>query len=399
MLENVVVVAGCRTAIGKANKGIFRNTRPDDLAAHVIKSLVEKTGIDPLIIDDVRMGCAFPEGEQGVQPARIVALRAGLPVEVPAITINRFCSSGLQAIVDEIVYISLGLKTAAIAGGLESMSMIPMGGTRIAPNPTLINQWPDSYLSMGLTAENLAELDNNTREEQDEFAYLSHQKAIKALEQRRFVDEIVPYTVEQVYIDESGKRVTRTAEALLDECPRKDTSLEGLAQLKPAFKQGGTVTAGNSSQMSDGAAAVLVMKLGQAKRIGLDPLARLIAYNVAGVAPEIMGIAPVEAISRALKSAELSIDDMGIIELNEAFASQSISVIKRLKSEKGIEIPLDRLNVNGGAVALGHPLGCTGAYLTIKGINEARQRNSQYMMVTMCVGFGQGAAAIFELLY
>lgn len=387
LLENVVIVdvdntAGIRTAITKAKKGGFKTVRPDDLAAHVIKGIIEKTKIDPLKINDLRLGCAFPEGEQGMQVARISVFAAGLPVEVTAVTINRFCSSGLQAIVDEIIYIALGMKRISIAGGLESMTMVPMGGRGFAPNPRLVEEWPSSYLSMGLTAEKLAEQDNNTREEQDEFAFESHRKAIKALDSEIWKAEILPYQG----ID-------------TDEGPRRDTTAEGLAKLKPAFKATGTVTAGNSSQMSDGAAVVMVMALKEAQKLGLKPLARLISYEVSGVPPEIMGIGPVEAIPMALKTANLKIDDIDIIELNEAFASQSISVFKRLKKEKKIELPPDKVNVLGGAIALGHPLGCTGAYLTIKGLNEARRRKGKYAMITMCIGEGMGAAGIFELLY
>ncbi|MDA2935931.1 thiolase family protein [Patescibacteria group bacterium AH-259-L05] len=400
-MKDVVIVAGYRTAIGKANRGVFKNTRPDDLAAHVFKGIVESTGIDPYTVEDVRLGCSFPESEQGMDVARVAVLRAGLPVEIPGATINRFCSSGLQAIVDKITDIAVGLETVAIAGGVESMSMVPMGGTRYAPNPYLAKEQEETYTSMGLGAEVLAKQDSSTREEQDEFAFHSHQKALKALEENKFKSEILPYPVRNVSLDVSGNRVVEESEAKIDECPRKDTSLEVLAQLPPVFKIDGTgtVTAGNSSQKSDGAAAVLIMTLDEAERTGLEPLARLVTYKVTGVSPEIFGIGPVNAIDRALRSAHLTMDDIDLIELNEAFASQVISVIKRLKSEKGIEMPLDRLNVNGGAIALGHPLGCTGAYLTIKGINEARRRNSQYLMVTMCIGLGMGAAAIFKLLY
>lgn len=399
LLENVVIVdagdtAGIRTAITRAKKGGFKTVRPDDLAAHVIKEIIKKTKIDPLKISDVRLGCAFPEGEQGMQPARISVFAAGLPVEVTAITINRFCSSGLQAIVDEIVYIALGFKNISIAGGLESMTMIPMGGVKFAPNLRLVKEWPECYEAMGLTAERLAEQDNNTREEQDKFAFESHRKAIKALDAGKWKNEILPCEVTEIALDGNKKFIVDT-----DEGPRRDTSIESLAKLKPPFKENGTVTAGNSSQMSDGAAVVMVMTLQEAKKLGLKPLARLIAYEVAGVPPEIMGIGPVEAIPRALKSAELKIEDIDIIELNEAFASQSISVIKRLKNEKKIELSLDRVNVNGGAIALGHPLGCTGAYLTIKGLNEAKRRQGKYAMITMCIGEGMGAAGIFELLY
>ena len=386
---------GIRTAIGKAKKGGFKNVRPDDLAAHVIKGILEKTRVDPLQISDVRLGCAFPEGEQGMQPARIAVFAAGLPVEVTAITINRFCSSGLQAIVDEMAYIALGMKKICIAGGLESMTLIPMGGCRFAPNPKLVEEWPGSYLSMGLTAELLAKQDNNTREEQDRFAFESHQKAVKALDEGKWKNEILPYPVKETGLNGKVKKFTVDT----DEGPRRDTTMKDLAKLRPAFAEKGTVTAGNSSQMSDGAAVVMVTTIQEAKKMGLKPVARLVSYEVVGIAPEIMGVGPVEAIPRALKSAGLKIDDINIIELNEAFASQSLSVLKRLKKEKGIEMNPDRVNVNGGAIALGHPLGCTGAYLTIKGLNECRRRRGRYAMITMCIGEGMGAAGIFELLY
>ncbi len=400
LLKKVVIVSGCRTAIGRAKKGFFKNVRPDDLAVHVINGLIDKTGldVDPIVIDEVRMGCSFPEGEQGMQPARIAVLASNLAMSTPGITINRFCSSGLQAIVDEMMYIAMGFKNVVIAGGLESMSMIPMGGVRIAPNPSLIDDRPKSYLSMGLTAELLAEQDNNTREEQDEFSLSSHQKAIRALDQDLFTDEILPYLSTETNII-NDQKVVQEIKAMVDECPRRETSLEALAKLKPVFKTNGTVTAGNSSQMSDGAAAVMIMNTKEADYAQLEPLAHLVSYEVVGVPPEIMGMAPVEAIPKALESAELTMNDIDLIELNEAFASQTISVIKRLKIEKGIEMPLEKLNVNGGAIALGHPMGCTGAYLTIKAINEGRRRKSQYVMVSMCIGGGMGAAAIFKLLY
>ncbi|MFH1618592.1 MAG: thiolase family protein [bacterium] len=400
LLQSVVIVdagdtAGVRTAVARAKKGGFRTVRPDDLAAHVIKGILEKTGMDPLKISDIRLGCAFPEGEQGMQPARIAVFAAGLPVEVTAITINRFCSSGLQSIVDEISHIALGMKKISIAGGLESMTMMPIGGVRFAPNPRLVEEWPGSYLSMGLTAELLAEQDKNTREEQDRFSLESHKKAVRALDDGKWKNEILPYPVKEIGLD--GK-VAREFIVDTDECPRRETTMEDLAKLKPAFQEKGTVTAGNSSQMSDGAAVVMLMTMEEAAKNSLKPAARLVSYEVAGVAPEVMGIGPVEAIPRALASAGLKIEDIDIIELNEAFASQSISVIKRLKKEKGIELPQDRLNVDGGAIALGHPLGCTGAYLTIKGLNECRRRKGKHVMITMCIGEGMGAAGIFELL-
>lgn len=401
LLKNVFIVdaggsAGVRTAIGRAKKGGFRTVRSDDLAAHVIKGVLERTKIDPLKISDIRLGCAFPEGEQGMQPARIAVFAAGLPVEVTALTINRFCSSGLQSIVDEIAHIACGMKNISIAGGMESMTMIPMGGVKFAPNPRLVEEWPGSYLSMGLTAELLARQDGNTREEQDAFALESHKKAVKALDSGKWKNEILPYPVKEIGLN--GK-VLKEFIVDADECPRRDANIEDLARLKPVFQEKGTVTAGNSSQMSDGAAVVMLMSAEEAAKNGLKPLARLASYEVAGVAPEIMGIGPVEAIPRALESAGLKIEDIDLIELNEAFASQSISVIKRLKKDKGIELPPDRLNVDGGAVALGHPLGATGAYLTIKALNECRRRKGRYAMVTMCIGEGMGAAGIFEVIY
>lgn len=400
LLKNVVIVdaggsAGVRTAISRAKKGGFKTVRSDDLAAHVIKGILERTKLDPLKLSEVRLGCAFPEGEQGMQPARMAVFAAGLPVNVTALTINRYCSSGLQSIVDEIAYIACGMKTISIAGGMESMTMIPMGGVKFAPNPRLVEEWPESYMSMGLTAELLAVQDGNTREEQDAFALESHKKAVKALDTGKWKNEILPYTVKEAGLGGKVKEFIVDT----DECPRRETTMEELAKLKPVFQEKGTVTAGNSSQMSDGAAVVMMMTADEAVKNGLMPVARLVSYEVAGVPPEIMGIGPVEAIPRALASAGLKIEDMDIIELNEAFASQSLSVIKRLKMDKGITIPLDKLNVDGGALALGHPLGCTGAYLTIKGINECRRRKGKYVMVTMCIGGGMGAAGIFEVLY
>lgn len=400
LLKNVVLVdaggsAGVRTAIARAKKGGFKTVRPDDLAAHVIKGILERTKLDPLKLSEVRLGCAFPEGEQGMQPARMSVFAAGLPVSVTALTINRYCSSGLQSIADEIAYLACGMKTISIAGGMESMTMIPMGGVKFAPNPRLVEEWPESYMSMGLTAELLAQQDGNTREEQDAFALESHKKAIKALDSGKWKNEILPYTVKEAGL--GGK--VREFIVDTDECPRRETTMEELAKLKPVFQEKGTVTAGNSSQMSDGAAVVMLTTMETAVKNGLRPVARLLSYEVAGVPPEIMGIGPVEAIPRALASAGLKIEDMDIIELNEAFASQSLSVIKRLKKDKGIVVPLDKLNVDGGALALGHPLGCTGAYLTIKGVNECRRRKGKYVMVTMCIGGGMGAAGIFEALY
>ncbi|MEN6299955.1 MAG: acetyl-CoA C-acyltransferase [Anaerolineaceae bacterium] len=388
-----VIVAALRTAVGKAKKGSLATTRPDEMAAAVIRELLQRTPeISPAEIDDVILGCAFPEGEQGMNMARLVSLRAGLPDSVPAETINRFCSSGLQSIVHAAYAIMAGQASVIIAGGAESMSMVPMTGIKFSPMPYLAENFPQYYTAMGLTAENVAEKYKISREDQDAFALRSNQLAAKAVEMGVFDDQIVPLEVEIVELDAEGRPTTRKFIYSRDEGPRTDTSLEALAKLKPSFKEGGTVTAGNSSQMSDGAAAVIIMSAEKAELLGIQPLVRFVAYAVGGVAPEIMGIGPVVAIPKVLKLAGLSYEDIDLIELNEAFASQSLAVIEQLELDREI------INVNGGAIALGHPLGCTGAKLTTQLIYEMKRRDIQYGMVTMCIGGGMGAAGIFENL-
>ncbi len=384
--RDAVIVAASRTPVGKAKKGSLATTRPDELAALVIRDLLRRLdGLDPAEIDDVILGCAFPEGEQGMNMARMVALRAGLPESVPAETVNRFCSSGLQTIAHAAYAIMAGQADIIIAGGTESMSMVPMTGFKFAPNPFFAADCPQVYTNMGLTAENVAAKYGVSRQEQDEFALRSHQRAVAAVESGRFDHQIVPV---DVVVVEPGRRHEFTLRR--DEGPRSDTSLEALSKLKPAFKDGGTVTAGNSSQMSDGAAAVVVMSRARAESLGYKPLVRFVAYAVGGVAPELMGIGPVVAIPKALKLAGLSLNDIDLIELNEAFAAQSLAVIRQV----GLDI--EKTNVNGGAIALGHPLGCTGAKLTTQLIDEMKRRNAQFGMVTMCIGGGMGAAGIFE---
>jgi len=390
-MKKAVIVAGVRTPGGKANKGSFKDTRPDELASIVVNELIERTKIDKKEIEDLILGCAFPEAEQGMNVARVVALRAGLPVDVPAFTINRFCASGLEAIATAASKIMSGMADCIIAGGVESMSKIPMGGLKTSPNPELMEKIPGYYLSMGLTAEKVAEKYGIKREDQDKFAYESHMKAWKATQEGRFKDEIVPVKT-RVIKYENGEQKIEEITLDYDEGIRPDTSIEALSKLKPAFKQGGTVTAGNSSQMTDGAAAVLVMSEEKAKSLGLKPILRFITYAAYGVEPEIMGIGPVKAIPKALKLAGLKKEDIGLIELNEAFAAQSLAVIRELDLNPEI------INVNGGAIALGHPLGCTGAKLTVTLMNEMRRRKVQFGMVTMCIGGGMGAAGIFELI-
>jgi len=391
-MHDAVIVTSVRTAVGKAKKGALRDYRPDEMAAEVIKAALNRTpGIEPEMVDDVLMGCAMPEAEQGMNVARIASLRAGLPVEVPAATINRFCSSGLQTIAMAAERIMAGFSKVIIAGGTETMSLVPMGGFKVVPNPYLVQKSPESYLSMGLTAERVASQYKISREDQDKFSYLSHKKAIDAIREGKFRDEIVPLEVNRKIFD--GKKPK--AEKFIfevDEGPRADTSLDQLAKLKPAFLEGGTVTAGNSSQMSDGAAASVVMEAEFAKDLGLKPMARFVAFAVAGVPPEIMGIGPIKAIPKALKLAGLKLEDIGLIELNEAFAAQSLAVIRELGLNESI------VNVNGGAIALGHPLGCTGAKLTATLLHEMKRRKVRYGMVTMCIGGGMGAAGIFENL-
>ena len=387
-----VIIDCVRTAIGKAPKGSLRTTRPDDLAATVIRHLTAKYPFVPASeIDDVILGCANPEGESGMNMARVAALRAGLPDSVPGVTINRFCSSGLQAIAMAAEKIRSGGAHIIVAGGAESMSMIPMSGYKFAPNPWMVDHIPQIYMGMGLTAEEVQRKFNVSREDADQFAYRSHQNALRAQAEGKFDEEIVPVEVESTVLD-NGKPVHRQMVFKKDEGPRADTSVEALAKLKPVFDANGTVTAGNSSQTSDGAAAALVMSEKKAKELGLKPMARFVSFAVGGVPPEIMGIGPVVAIPKALALAGLKTDDIGVIELNEAFAAQALAVIRKA----GLD--LERVNPNGGAIALGHPLGCTGAKLTATILREMRRRDLKYGMVTMCIGGGQGAAGIFERL-
>jgi acetyl-CoA acyltransferase len=389
-MRKAYIVSAVRTPAGKAPKGTLKDTRPDELAALVIQEAVKRAGIEPAEVEDVILGCAFPEAEQGMNVARVSLLRAGLPYSVPGITINRFCASGLQAIAMGAERIMLGSCDVIVAGGTESMSLIPMGGNKLSPNPYLMENYPQVYLSMGLTAEKLAEKYNIKREEQDKFSYESHMKAHRATEEGKFSEEIIPVTTRVRRIREDGEEIIETVTLEKDEGIRPDTSLEALSQLKPVFKQDGTVTAGNSSQMSDGAAACVIMSEEKVKSLGIKPLALFKTYAVAGVPPEIMGIGPVEALPKALKLANLDLKDIGLIELNEAFAAQSLAVIKTL------DLNPDIINVNGGAIALGHPLGCTGAKLTATLIYEMRRRDVKFGVVTMCIGGGMGAAAIFE---
>ena len=392
-MKEAVIVSAVRTAVGKAPKGILKNSRPDDLAAAAIKEAVARVpNLNAIEIDDVVMGCAFPEAEQGMNVARTAMIAAGLPVETSAMTVNRYCSSGLQTIALAADRIAMGGADAIVAGGLETMSMIPMGGNKVRPNPAIVDSYPDYYLNMGLTAENLASKYEITREQSDEFSLKSHQRAAVAITAGRFKDEIVPFTVRIDELD-GGTRV-RSKEVVFDtdEGVRYDASMDGLAKLKPVFHAKGVVTAGSASQMSDGAAAVVVMSADRAKEIGAKPLARFISFATAGCLPEEMGIGPVYAIPKALKLAGLTLDQIDVIELNEAFAVQSLAVMKLL------EMNPDKINVNGGAIALGHPLGCTGAKLTATLLQELIRRNARYGMVTMCVGGGMGAAGIFERL-
>lgn len=392
-MKEAVIVSAVRTAVGKAPKGTLKYTRPDDLGAAAIKEAVARVpGLDPALIEDVIMGCAFPEAEQGMNVARTAMIAAGLPVETSAMTVNRYCSSGLQTIAIAADRIATGGADVIVAGGLETMSMIPMGGNVVRPNPHMVDTYPDYYLNMGLTAENLARKYEITREQADAFSYLSHQKALAAIAEGKFKDEIVPMTVYVDELDEGGRVRRKEVVFDTDEGPRADTSPEGLAKLRAVFHVNGTVTAGNSSQMSDGAAACVVMSADKATELGLTPLARFVAFATAGCLPEEMGIGPVYAIPKALKMAGLTLDQIDVIELNEAFAAQGLSVMKVL------EMNPDKVNVNGGAVALGHPLGCTGAKLTATVLEELKRRNARYGMVTMCVGGGMGAAGIFERL-
>jgi acetyl-CoA acyltransferase len=392
-MKEAVIVSIARTAIGKAPRGTLRNTRPDDMAAAVIQEVIKRVpGLEANEVEDVVLGCAMPEAEQGNNVARIASLRAGLPVTCSAMTINRFCSSGLQAIALSAEHIMAGFAHTMVAGGTETMSMIPMGGFHFSPSPYLMEHYPDSYLSMGLTAERVANRYGISREQADQFALRSHQRALAAIAACRFKDEIVPLEVVEVSLNGRNKPQTHKIVFAVDEGPRKDTSPEALAKLKPAFHAKGTITAGNSSQMSDGAAAAVVMSIERARELGVKPLARFVSYATAGTLPEEMGVGPVYAIPKALKLAGLKLEDIDLIELNEAFAAQALAVIQ----QAGLDI--EKVNVNGGAVALGHPLGCTGAKLTATLLGEMRRRKARYGMVTMCVGGGMGAAGIFENL-
>src|SRR5215211_352213 len=392
-MRDAVIVSAVRTAVGKAPKGTLRTTRPDDMGGAVIQEALKRAaGVKPDEVEDVIMGCAMPEAEQGMNVARAAAIRAGLPVETSAMTINRFCSSGLQSIAIAADRIRTGAADVIVAGGLETMSLIPMGGHTIRPNPYLVEHYPDFYLNMGLATENVARKYEVSREEQDAFALQSHRRAQAALDEGKFKDEVVPLNVTFEELNEKGKKTTREVTFTKDEGVRRDTSEEGLAKLRPAFHAKGTITAGNSSQMSDGAAAVVVMSDERARQLSLKPLARFVAYATAGCPPEEMGIGPVHAIPKVLKVAGLKLEDIDVIELNEAFAAQSLAVIKTLGLDP------ERVNVNGGAIALGHPLGCTGAKLTATILRELERRGGRYGLVTMCVGGGMGAAGIFERL-
>ena len=391
-MTDAVIVSAVRTPVGKAPRGALRTTRPDELGAAVIAEALKRApGIEPGEVDDVILGCAMPEGEQGMNVARIASLRAGVPSAASAITVNRFCSSGLQAIAYGAERIMVGGADAVVAGGTESMSLIPMGGHKVAPNPTLMRDYPDVYLSTGLVAENHARECRVSRDEQDAFALRSHQRAVAALDAGRFDEETVPVEVRVTEpANGGGAPAVRTVAFTADEGPRRDTSLEALGGLRPAFHVKGSVTAGNSSQMSDGAAAVVITSRERAERAGLKPLARFVAYATAGVEPERFGVGPVPAIRKALSRAGLTLDDIDLVELNEAFAAQVLACLRELPMDP------DKLNVNGGAIALGHPLGCTGAKLTTSLLHELQRRQGRYGLVTMCVGGGMGAAGIFE---
>ncbi|GAB6935205.1 thiolase family protein [Calditerricola yamamurae] len=392
-MREAVIVAAVRTPIGKAKKGALRHVRPDDLGALVVReALARVPGLKPEAIDDVIFGCAIPEAEQGLNIARIIAMRAGLPTTVPGVTVNRFCSSGLQAIADAALRIRCGLADVIVAGGVESMSLVPMTGHKVSPNPYLVDHFPEVYMSMGHTAERVARRFGIRREDQDAFALRSHQRAAAAIAAGRFRDEIVPVEVTERGVDENGRVQERTRLFDTDEGVRPDTSLEALARLKPVFRVDGTVTAGNASQTSDGAAAVVVMAAEKAEELGIKPLGVFRSFAVAGVDPDIMGVGPVAAIPRALKLAGVRQQDVDLIELNEAFASQAVHCIRALELDEA------RVNVNGGAIALGHPLGCTGARQTVTLLYELARRKGRYGVVSMCVGGGMGAAGVFEAL-
>ena len=393
-MREAVIVAASRTAVGKSRKGSTRYQRSDEMAASVIQELLRQTEgmLSPEDIDDVIVGCAMPEGSQGMNTARVIALRAGLPVDVPAQTVNRFCSSGLQTIASAAERIIAGGAETIIAGGVETMSLVPMTGFRISPNPFMSAEQPEIYMNMGLTAERVAEKFEVSRRSQDEFALRSHKLAAAATAAGKFKEEIVPVVFEEVSAGKNGNQKRREIALEVDEHLREDTTLEGLSKLRPVFKEGGTVTAGNASPLSDGAAGVIVMERETAENKGLRPLLRFLGFGVAGVAPDIMGIGPVKAVPKALARTGIVLDDIDLIELNEAFAAQALAVMRELN------FPEEKVNVNGGAIALGHPLGCTGAKLTVQLMHELQRREVRYGMVTMCVGGGQGAAGIFERL-
>ncbi len=390
-MKEAVIVAGVRTAVGKAHRGTLCHTRPDDMAAVVLKELLLRAGnLDPAVVDDVILGCAYPEAEQGGNVARLAALLAGFPVSVAGVTVHRFCASGLEAIVTASQRITCGSAKVIAAGGTESMSMVPRGGHGFSPNPSLAANWPEPLISMGLTAEKVAAEFGVSREDQDKFSLRSHRLASAAIKEGRFKDEIVPLQVKTTTLGQDGRVQTRSVVFDTDEGARNDSNPASMAKLPAVFKTGGTVTAGNSSQMSDGSAAVLVADREAAESYGLEPLARLAGYAVCGVRPEIMGIGPAAAVPKVLEQTGMILDDIELIELNEAFAAQALAVMRKLGIDE------ERVNVNGGAIALGHPLGCTGAKLTVQLLNEMKRRGVRYGMVTMCVGGGQGAAAIFE---
>lgn len=392
-MKQAYIVTGYRTAVGKAPKGTLRFTRPDEMAATVIKRLMQDyPTLDPIRIDDLIVGCAMPEAEQGLNMARLISLMGLDTDKVPGVTVNRYCASGSEAIALAAAKIRTGMAECIIAGGAESMSYIPMGGYKPIPETDLAKDHPDYYWGMGLTAEEVAKEFKVSREDQDLFAFNSHQKALKANAEGKFASQIVPIDVEYSFLDDKEKVQTKKIDFKVDEGPRADTSIEGLAKLRPVFAQGGSVTAGNSSQMSDGAAFVMVMSEDMVKELGLEPVARLVAYSTVGLAPRIMGMGPLFAIPKALEQVGMKLEDIQLIELNEAFASQSVAIMRELNLNPDI------VNVNGGAIALGHPLGCSGTKLTVQLLHEMEARKAKYGMVTMCVGTGQGAASIFEYL-
>ncbi|EST53623.1 acetyl-CoA acetyltransferase [Brevibacillus panacihumi W25] len=392
-MREAVIVAGARTAIGRAKKGSLKDMHPVDMGAEVIRDLLRRVPqLDPADIEDVIIGNAVPEAEQGMNMARLIGLRAGLPTNVSGITINRFCSSGLQTIAYGAQQIMVGGADVIVAGGVESMSLLPMTGHKVALNPTLVETLPEAYMGMGHTAEEVANRYNISREDQDAFALTSHKRAAAAIAAGKFQDEIVPVTVKQHAFDQNGKLVVKERVFTTDEGPRPDSTPEALAKLKPVFNVKGSVTAGNSSQTSDGAAAVLIMSAEKAAELGVEPIAKFHSFTVGGVDPDVMGIGPVVAIPKALKMAGLTIEDVDLFELNEAFASQALAVIRELGLDQ------EKVNVNGGAIALGHPLGCTGARLTVSLLNEMKRRGGKYGVVTMCIGGGMGAAGVFEMM-